>query len=170
MRKKNKLFGYKKSKKKKQDHLKKKLGSWYPIIKDIEDWDYIYCLELEYHYLTRLRRYILKHKRFVGYNRTCERMQTLINMLDILRNGTMIITNDGSYNPIQKDGLYDPSGIVWVTKKYVNIRNAKRFVNTTILKYLETRNDDFWKEDVYQQKLWKLYHKFRETWMRTFWD
>lgn len=170
MRKKKSIFGYKKSKKKKQDHLRKKLGSWYHIIKDIEDWDYIYCLELEYHYLIRLRKYILKHKRFVGYDRTCERIQTLINMLDILRNSTMVIESIQLYNPIGKDGLWDSDALVWKTKRYVNIRNASRFVNDTILKHLENRKDDFWKEDVYQEKLWKLYHKFRETWMKTFWD
>ena len=170
MKKKKSIFGYKKSKKKKQDHLKKKLGSWYSIIKDIEDWDYAYCLDLEYHYWIRLRNCIKRNHRFVGYERTCERLQTLINMLDILRNGTIMITNDGSYNPIQKDGLYDPSGIVWVATRYINTRNASRFVNDTILKHLENREDDFWKDDVYQEKLWKLYHKFREAWMRTFWD
>lgn len=171
MRKKKKLFGYKKSKKKKQDHLKKKLSSWYPIIKDIEDWDYIYCLQLEYHYLIRLRDCIKRNNRFVGCDRTCERLQTLINILDIIRNGIMVIESDGSGDVgLIENGTYNPDNIVWVATKYINTRNAKRFVNDGILKQLETCKDDLWIDTVYQEKLWKLYHKFRETWMRTFWD
>lgn len=171
MRKKNKPFyGYKKSRKKKQDYLKKKLGSWYHIIKDIEDWDYVYCLELEYHYLIRLRDCIKRNNRFVSCNRTCERMQTLINMLDIIRNGTMVIERIQLYNPIGKDGLWDPDAITWKANRYVNIRNASRFVNNTILEHIKNSKDDLWIDTVYQEKIWKLYHKFRETWMRTFWD
>lgn len=162
------IFG--KSKKKKRDHLRKKLGSWYHIIKDIEDWDYAYCLDLEYHYLIRLRNYILKNKRFEGYDRACERMQTLINMIDMLRNGTMAIDSKELYNPIGKDGLWDSDAIVWKANRHINTRNASRFVNDTILKCLENEDGDFWKEDVYQEKLWTLYHKYRETWLRTFWD
>lgn len=176
MKKKKSIFSYGQSKKKKRDHLRKKLGSWYPIIKDIEDWDYMYCLDLEYHYLIRLRNCIKRNNRFVGCERTCERIQTLINMLDMIRNGTMIISNVGkepSFEKLasnEKISFLNTSKMVWKANRHVNIRNASRFVNDTILGYIKTSKDDFWLGDLYDEKLWKLYHKFRETWMRTFWD
>ena len=76
-----------------------------------------YCLDLEYHYFTKIRELILKNKFFVGYERTCKYIQTMLNMLNFIRKEDNILDIEYTKSKEHK----------WKLTKYVNTRNASRF-------------------------------------------
>lgn len=134
-------------------------------------WDYGYGLEIEYAYLKGLRETLLKEDLFIGVKRECERIQTCLNLLDIIlgRKDCIKLVNSKS---IFKDLSKPIRNTKWELIRYVNVRNAKRFLSGSTFDNLMNREGgtNLAKSHVYEEKAWKLYHKMRMNWLRHWWD
>lgn len=117
--------------------------------------DYGFLLELEETSLTYMRDYFNKSKIAVGNERNAELISLAIKLLRIATD---------------KDSALEFS---WVTGKnykttvitvYVNTRNASRFDHNF------TDYGPFELDSLRIEKAWRLYHRIREQYMRTWWD
>lgn len=136
-------------------------------------WDYGFLLRMEQIYLQYLHDYLLKENLFVGCERVCERIQTCVKLLDIIQG-----KNTPAHLKINKNlsikELINNRGD-WELKKYVNIRNAHRFLNEGIINlWNKNKEDSNWsvinQSHLYEVKAWVLYHKIRVDWMQGWWS
>jgi len=135
-----------------KENFKRWLSYCKPCFKGCFDFDFSSILLMERHQLERVRDNIAKYHNHVNAERDVERMNTALKLLDsILEEGSDILDfNQGKYK----------------LTKYVNTKNAYRFGNYTE----EHLQKPLWVADLYCEKTWKLYHRFREQWLRTWWD
>lgn len=134
-------------------------------------WDYGFGLEMEYSYLKELRETLLKENLFIGVERECERIQTCLNLLDIIlgRKDCIKMVNSKSIFESINESIKNTK---WELIRYVNIRNAKRFLNNSTFDNLMNREGgtNLAKSHLYEEKAWELYHKMKTNWSRQWWD
>lgn len=111
------------------------------------DFDYAYVLHAELEELKILRDGINKYQSHLNYERDLERLDTAIRML------TMIANDDYYYHSY-----------------LVNTRNASRYMSEDQIKSMNDNIPEYYKEELYCRKVWRIYHKYREQYMRTWWD
>lgn len=143
------------------------------INENIYFWDYGFMLEMERIYLTYLYNNLLEEKLFVGYERECERIKLCINLLDIIqgKEDPAHLVLDKSVKTVEDIINHDNNH--WELKKYVNIRNAKRFLcDELINKWLKGYSNlsIITISHLYEIKAWYLYHKMRINWMKGWWS
>ena len=131
-----------------------KVLSYYPVLKDNEDWDYDFLLDLIEFKLSRMSNYFHTHHIVINedwYGTLCDRA------IAILRAGykTDII--------LSKD----------LNDIYVNIKNAKRFIPKYYYKNLES-NDEYWNKyglaTIREYKAKALFWKFLHHYIEYLWD
>ena len=152
----------------------KRWFSYYKICKNIYDWDYTSILEVERHQLKRVRDNILKYHHHVYWDYDVRNINIALNLLAIIL-GEDDICEQISGNIIFKDigsGLYElTSSCKYKLTKYVNTKNANRFVNNYMIEQFDNPDTGpLFIEDYRQEKAWKLYHKLRVEHLREFWD
>jgi hypothetical protein len=118
----------------------KRYFSYLPVISNLYDFDYSSVLDIEKYQLTRLRDCINSHKDYYGYEYDVSRINLAIKLLE-------------KYNSY--------------VNSYVNIKNAHRFLNNYQINHI---SKDLLKEELYNEKIWYLYHKIRVYYMRQWWD
>lgn len=128
------------------------------------DFDSESILLMELHQLKRVRDSIVHYQNHLNWKRDVERMDTAIRLLDLI--------------------VHDEK----LEAKYysVNLRNKSRFTDLDMedkdfeydntlcaeLKLCPSKLHKFntLRYEVYYQKVWQIYHAFREQWLRTWWD
>ena len=127
--------------------VKQRVKEYRNLARKIYDWDYCYALEVEKLQLRRMYEYLEKENLYEGVENDVRWMKLAYKILSMYINQTWW-SIDFSVKPKK-----------YITP-YVNTRNAKRFFKHW------NNNDEFYnrdcmKVDVYEQKLWNLYHKIR---------
>lgn len=124
--------------------------NYYPILNKIYDFDYSSVLEVEKYQLQRLCNYIEKYG--IHLNKQCDinHIKTMIKILDL------ILTDD----------WWDIKDKKYILP-YTNLKNGNRFV-----KYFDELDNSsgIWSVQVRQEKLWNLYNKMHQQYLRNFWD
>lgn len=131
-------------------------------------WDYGYMLNLEYTYLKNLRETLLKENLYEGVERDCERIQTCLNLLDIIRGKKSSVHLTSGKTDLLKDINKSLSECKWEVKRYVNTKNDKRFINISLTP--KEKLNPLYIDSVYNQKAWYLYHKMKYYWMKGWWS
>lgn len=111
--------------------------------------DYGFLLNIEEKALIRMRDYFKESQIAVGNERNAELISVAINVLRIATEKESSLTINSSNQ--------------YVCIKYVNTRNASRFVKFNTYGPFEL-------ESLRIEKAWRLYHKIREQYMRRWWD
>lgn len=132
-----------------------------PYIWKLRDWDYGYVIEAEKNELIILRDGINKYRNHVNWKRDVETLNVAIKLASEI--------SGGEYNVDKILGT--------------NLRNMKRYFKDTryidrILDTPDTSKDinsgytheRTAKSIVREEKVWKLYHKYRTHYMRSWWD
>lgn len=143
------------------------------INENIYFWDYGFLLRMEQIYLQYLHDYLLKENLFVGCERVCERIQTCVKLLDIIQSKNTPAHLNYNKNDSIED-IINNRNDKWELKKYVNIRNACRFLKEDVINLWKNREDKDWsvinQSHLYEIKAWYLYHKIRVDWMQGWWS
>lgn len=144
------------------------LWSYCKLFGKLYDFDYSSLLLVEQNQLKRIRKHIAKHQFFVGWEVIVQRVDTAIKLLDIALDRVDVIelVNRDTRLTNFKDEFISPK---WKLLKYVNTRNASRFLNDVQVEQVEKGNEVFI-ANLYKEKAWKLYYKLREQYTRQFWD
>lgn len=144
------------------------LWSYCKLFGKLYDFDYSSVLLVEQNQLRRIRKHIAKYQFFVGWEVIVQRMDTAIKLLDIALDRVDIIelVDRDTRLTNSKGEFISPK---WKLLKYVNTRNASRFLNDIQVEQVEKGNEVFI-ADLYEEKAWKLYYKLREQYTRNFWD
>lgn len=137
-------------------------------------WDYGFLLHIEYSYLKEMRKTLLEEHLFVNCNRVCEQIQTCLNLLDIIQgNKSSINIILGKVN-LSEDIDKSLKEVKYEIKKYVNIKNASRFIKD--IKAFENMKNNAENgkalafDMLYNIKAWKLYNKMKEYFMQNWWS
>lgn len=119
-----------------------------------QPWDYSYNLEIEKEMFKKMHEFYSSDKPVsMGYEKVARDAKLAINLLDIL------LENNKSYV-----GNFGPKGHKVVQVKYVNTRNASRFIK-------DVKFDNPYAIDALRvKKAWYLYSKLRYYKMKTWWD
>lgn len=121
----------------------------------LRDWDYAFILYSELNELRILKNGIARYQNHENWKRDVETLNTAINLLEII---------------IGKESK---------TSSYVNINNSHRFLDKKTYKYVmdQLSNEDKRHDRKYlirglirEEKVWKIYHRYREYYMRSWWD
>lgn len=126
------------------------IKSYEKILKNDFDWDWQYMLDLERHKLKRMYKYFTEHDFSAADSRVAKELNLAIKLIEI-------ICGDDSQR-LLIDGNF---------KKYVNIKNYKRFVTYTIP---QLNVSAYFRSELRVEKAWNLYHKLRQDRMRTWWN
>lgn len=141
---------------------------WFAYFKttvNTQDFDYNSILEVEYLQLKRVRDCIKKYHSHVDADRDLEKMNIALKLLEMLKNEEYGVLDviEGSDDPLGKR--------TYVCTKYVNTRNAKRFVSDVFVQsFRKSEIKNFYKAELYEEKVWRLYNKIRLEYMKTWWD
>lgn len=136
-----------------------KVWSFWKLSKNLYDFDYTSILEVERYQIKNVRNRMLKDALVEGYEYDVQRMDLVIKLLDIiLESGCPTIEID-----------YSKKGSKWIQIKYVNTRNVHRFVSKEHVELIKEGKLIFL-DDLYEEKVWKLYHNLREYHMRRWWQ
>ena len=127
------------------------LWQYCKIVKNLYDFDYSSILMVEQNQIKRVRDGIYKERIHSGWNYTVSRMDLAINLLDILLDdGSLVVTDK------------------WEVTKYVNTRNAKRFLTDGAIERINN-GYVFLLQDLYKEKAKRLYYKVRERYTEDWW-
>lgn len=124
-------------------------------VNNFQPFDYGYLLEIEKQALINMREYFKISDIAVGNDINSEKIGLAIKLLDI------ILEKDMSVNI---NFLGDKVSISSI--KYVNIKNAKRF----IVEWKPEFDTDTVRDYLRQQKALYLYHKLRYYYINQWWD
>lgn len=117
-----------------------------------QPWDYGFNLEIEQEMFRSMAEYFSSDKPMINDSDKVARYAKLaVNLLEIITE--------------QDSAIELTETCSWVLVKYVNIRNAKRFINEDLISDLPII-----KEEIRIQKAWYLYNKLRFQNMRKMWD
>ena len=141
-------------------------------------WDYGFLISIEKAFLTRMMNHLKEENLFVGVERECQRMQTCLNLLEIVEESKSAIRQIKDVDilecidPITK--IFNSDKIQYEVIRYVNVRNAKRYLCRNEIETLcgiqEDSGKPFLVETVYREKAWALYHKMKAYWMKHWWS
>lgn len=120
------------------------------ILKNDFDFDWQFMLDLERHKLKRMHKYFTEHNIAESDSRVTKELNLAIKLIEI-------ICGDDS-DRLLIDGNF---------KKYVNIKNYKRFVTYTTP---QLNVSAYFRSELRVEKAWNLYHKLRQDRMRTWWN
>lgn len=123
------------------------------IVKAIgEPWDWEYMLDLEKAKLETMLKYFKKSQIVEDWKIIVRDIKLAIKLIDLIKDEGMSNT--------------EWVGHELVDNNVVNRRNAKRFLNESIM------NSDYPFRNSYlkTEKVWNLYHKLRLYRMRSWWD
>ena len=129
-------------------------SSYWKVTKNMYDFDFSSILYVELHQMKRVRKAIEKYRSHVYWERDVARIKLAEKIL------TMFMEND--WWSLDYDLEHNHAYII----PYVNTKNTKRFFP----KYTGDVNRDFFKRDLYEEKLWNLYYLIRKNYTRTWWD
>lgn len=138
------------------------LWSYYKLFSKI--YDYSSLLLVERNQIKRLRKRIANHQLSVSREITIQKIDLAISLLDIILEETDIIELVNKDEP-PFDDKGDFTVGKWRLLKYVNTKNAKRFVSEHRAK-LADEGEEIFIEDLYREKAWKLYYRLREQYTR----
>lgn len=149
----------------------KQVINWVPTIYKDRDWDYCFALKLEQKKLEQIMKYYEKygvHKSYTMGERDYRSMKWAYNCL-------MIVLKEDWWE------INYPSDFKWFTfppkdhdqyyniKAYVNLGNYKRFI-PWLRQEAINNTPNLWRVELREEKAWKLYHKIREQYMRSWWE
>lgn len=133
-------------------------------------WDYSYLLAIEQRKLREMANYFKKSQLTVGWERQVRECELCVKLLDI------IMERDSDYKAwLNVNYRYKTIFDLRMSKqtpfhKYVNIRNASRFMTH----FHETQSNPYISEslkiELRRKKAFYLYHKIRLYRMHTWWD
>lgn len=136
--------------------IKQRIKEYRNLVRKIYDWDFCYILEVER--LQLERTYKCLEKESIDYDNKQNNIRWMKIASKIL---DMYLKSDWwSIDFSVKPHKYKVP--------YVNVKNANRFFKN----WSEIHPDikDYMKVDLYEQKLWNLYHKIRLYFMQSWWS
>lgn len=140
-----------------------KVWSFWKLSKNLYDFDYTSILEVERYQIKNVRDRILKDALVEGYEHDVQKMDLVIKLLD------MILDSSDSAVELEDYSIDLNKEYKWKQTKYVNTRNAHRFVSSEQVKLIE-KGELIFLDDLYEEKKWRLYHKLKEYHMRGWWS
>lgn len=143
-------------------------------LRNAVDYDYSSILEVERHQIKRVRDYIDSHGMHMNKARDIAKMNLALRLLDIMEEdgeADLIEPNDGLFIE-NDDNLWKMNlNSKWVLNRYVNTRNAHRFLPQLDPECFADSNDgDLFRDHLRVEKAWHLYHKLRLYSLRSWWD
>lgn len=126
------------------------IKSYEKILKKDFDFDWQFMLDLEKHKLKRMHKYFTEHNFTAADSRVIRELGLAIKLIEIIC--------DEDFDRLMINGNF---------KKYVNIKNYKRFVTYTIP---QLNASAYFRSELRVEKAWNLYHKLRQDRMRTWWN
>lgn len=135
--------------------------SYFKLFGKLYDFDCSSVLEVEKHQLKRIRKCLIKTHHHVGWEYDLQRINLTISLLD------KIIESDSPLELINQPQIF-PEYIPceWKIIKYVNTKNASKFIKQ---KDLNFEIHPILLELLYEEKLWYLYNKVRQQYLRNWW-
>lgn len=127
--------------------------SYYKVSNKIYDFDSYCILELERHQLKRLHRYISKYHYHEDSEYNLQRIQTAINILDLLL--------DYSFKSLVLNNKFNT---------YINLHNYKRFMPRLTDDDVNHINRKLISYYLYQHKLWYIYNKLKYNYFLNWWE
>ena len=157
--------------------LKEFLSSWFsyfPVLYRAYDFDYTSILEVERHQISRVRDCIAKYHSHLNWERDVRNMNLALQLLDIIEeDGEAELLPEGTEHIgfLENGRLEFNPESYYKLNRYVNTRNAKRFIrDLAYYNFEDPRNGDRNKDQLRVEKAWKLYHKLRPYKTREWWD
>lgn len=123
--------------------IKQWFGYW-KVCKRLCGFDWQDVIEVERHQLLTLQHCL---KKTIGNEELVRKIDLALRLLDIITDRTL------------------ESDAYRIAFRYINIKNKARFGVRC-----EISDINILKCYLYEQKVWHLYHKIREQYMRTWWD
>ena len=125
--------------------------SFHPVLKDDQDWDYGFFLDLIEFKLKRMREYFWSHNIVVDESRYGNICNKLINILHA--------------------GYKTDIVVIWDLRNYVNTRNANRFFSPKRLEFIQRPSlEDYYLPTVREEKAKRLFWKYLEWHIEELWD
>jgi hypothetical protein len=125
--------------------------SYHPVLKDDQDWDYDFFLDLIEFKLKKMREYFWTHNIVVDEKRYGDICNKLINILHA--------------------GYKTDIVVIWDLRSYVNTRNANRFFSPKRLEFIQRPNlEDYYLPTVREEKAKLLFWKYLEWHIEELWD
>lgn len=147
------------------------------------DYDYASILDLEEKKIKHMVHYFKKYGMTVDSPQVARELELLLSLIRIIREGGNTYTIDVDPKPDSIDRTFNAqeSIVDYFNRhhirrlKYVNVRNADRFLNEKELEMLkDDKNRDHiratWEEELYLRKAIHLYCKLKEERMLTWAD
>lgn len=129
------------------------------------DWDFSYLLDLEYKKLVWMRDYFQKSEISPTNIERAHELDIVIKLMDIVRERDSADELNDYSAPIGRGSFRQT--------KYVNTKNAQRFIKSTDV--LDQINDNtsigvIFRNMLRVEKAWYLLNRAREMWLRNWWD
>lgn len=125
--------------------------SYHPVLKDDQDWDYGFFLDLIEFKLKRMREYFRSHNIVVDEGKYGDICNKLINILHA--------------------GYKTDIVVIWDLRNYVNTRNANRFFSPKRLEFIQRPSlEDYYLPTVREEKAKRLFWKYLEWHIEELWD
>lgn len=125
--------------------------SYHPVLKDDQDWDYGFFLDLIEFKLKRMREYFRSHNIVVDEGKYGDICNKLINILHA--------------------GYKTDIIVIWDLRNYVNTRNANRFFSPKRLEFIQRPSlEDYYLPTVREEKAKRLFWKYLEWHIEELWD
>ena len=125
--------------------------SYHSVLKDDQDWDYDFFLDLIEFKLKRMREYFWSHNIVVDESRYGNICNKLINILHA--------------------GYKTDIVVIWDLRNYVNTRNANRFFSPKRLEFIQRPSlEDYYLPTVREEKAKRLFWKYLEWHIEELWD
>lgn len=149
------------------------LGRWlsyYPVARNVYDWDYTSILAVERHQIERVRNSIAHYQHHLYAKRDIERMDLALRLLDI-------IEEDGCSEYHGEDLRFNEDNTIWLDQNayytipvYVNYHNANRFFKQEQYNYEDSKRGALHRDHLRIEKAWHIYHRLRMYYLRSWWD
>ena len=125
--------------------------SFHPVLKDDQDWDYAYFLDLIEFKLKRMREYFWSHNIVENERRYGDMCNKLINILHAGYKTNIIVVSD--------------------LCNYVNTRNANRFFSPKRLEFIQKEGlEKYYLPTIREEKAKRLFWKYLEWHIEELWD
>ena len=125
--------------------------SYHPVLKDDQDWDYDFFLDLIEFKLKKMREYFWSHDIVENEKRYGDICNKLINILHVGYKTDIIIVSD--------------------LHTYVNTRNVRRFFTPKRLKFIQKESlKAYYLPTVREEKAKRLFWKYLEWHIEELWD
>ena len=125
--------------------------SYHPVLKDDQDWDYGFFLDLIEFKLKKMREYFWSHNIVVDEGKYGDICNKLINILHA--------------------GYKTDIVVIWDLRNYVNTRNANRFFSPKRLEFIQRPSlKDYYLPTIREEKAKRLFWKYLEWHIEELWD